>query len=294
MDRDLDLGFGSIAIALTLLAGLTPATADESSDTGLRLYLEHCAECHGGGGRGDGEKAERLGFRPRDFSLGAFKCRSTPTGSPPTDEDLARVIERGLRGTPMLGVGDDLDDAQMADLVAYVKTLIPDPKGGEPPAVLEVPEPPEPTPELVRAGRAVYRLLGCWRCHGVAGDGDGPAADGLEDQWGEPIDVYDFTRRSRFKCGGTRRDIYRTLHTGMTGSPMPSFITAFAFGRDQVGKTEQLQEVLGAEAVDETLAWLVSQPTAPEIRQLDEDERQSLIEERSWALVAYLRSLAEE
>ncbi|MDX1644229.1 MAG: c-type cytochrome [Thermoanaerobaculia bacterium] len=283
----------SILFVSSLVAAASPPSGD-SLETGRDLYLEHCAECHGASGRGDGEKAKRLGFRPRDFTLGAFKCRSTPTGSPPTHEDLTRIVARGIPGTPMLPFDDDLEPAEIDALVTYVETLLPDPSGGQPPPVLEVPTPLESTEASRREGRAIYRLLGCWRCHGLDGEGDGPAAEGLEDQWGEPIRVYDFTRRNRFKCGGRPRDIYRTLHTGMTGSPMPSFTTAFAFGRDQVGATERLEQALGAEAVDRTLAWLAEQPTAAEIRELDETARAQLVERRTWSLVHHLLALASE
>lgn len=283
----------SIPLLALLLLAPSAGAAQQDPERGHQLYLEHCAKCHGEAGHGDGETAERLGFHPRDFTLGAFKCRSTPSGSSPTDEDLTRIVARGMRGTPMTGFDDDMEPGEIADLVAYVRTLIPAPEGGEPPPVLEVPDPPEPSAASLAAGRAIYGLLRCWNCHGVDGTGDGPAADGLEDKWGDPIEVYDFTRRNRYKCGGTPEDIYRTLHTGMTGSPMASFTTAFAFGRDQVGKTDQLEEVLGDEAVDAILAWLASQPTAEELR-ASEAERQEVIERRTWALVDYLKSLEAE
>lgn len=277
--------------AVLLLAGPVVVRADESLERGRDLYREHCVECHGESGRGDGEKAKRLGFHPRDFTLGAFKCRSTPSGSPPTAADLARVVSRGLKGTPMTGFADDLAPEEIDALVAYVRTLVPGAEGAAPP-VLKVPEPPAATPASVAEGRAIYGLLRCWKCHGVDGSGGGPSAAGLEDSWGEPIEVYDFTRRNHFKCGGTERDLYRTLHTGMTGSPMPSFTAAFPFGRDQVGARQDLDEALGTEAADEIVGWLASQPTAADIRGMDRSERDRLIESRTWALVDYLRSLA--
>ncbi len=279
---------------LSSLAAPAFPSAAQPAETGRQLYLEHCTECHGASGRGDGEKAQRLGFRPRDFTLGAFKCRSTPTGSLPTRQDLTRIVARGIPGTPMLPFDDDLSPDEIDALVSYVETLLPDPQGDRAPPVLEVPTPPESTEASRTAGRAIYRLLGCWSCHGLEGRGDGPAAEGLEDQWGEPIRVYDFTRRNRFKCGGTPRDIYRTLHTGMTGSPMPSFTSAFAFGRDQVGERERLEQALGAEAVDRTLSWLASQPTTAEIRALTGTARGQLVERRTWSLVHYLLALASE
>ena len=63
-------------------------------------YRRFCVGCHGEMGDGNGEVAQWLDPpmypKPRDFQLGVFKCRSTPTGTLPTDEDLFDTIARGL------------------------------------------------------------------------------------------------------------------------------------------------------------------------------------------------------
>ena len=51
-------------------------------------YRRYCAGCHGDLGDGEGENAVWLDPKPRNFTLATFKCRSTPSGSLPTDEDL--------------------------------------------------------------------------------------------------------------------------------------------------------------------------------------------------------------
>src|SRR5271168_2404465 len=58
-------------------------------------YRRYCVGCHGGLGDGNGENAVWLDPKPRDFQLAVFKCRSTPTGTLPTDEDLFNTIARG-------------------------------------------------------------------------------------------------------------------------------------------------------------------------------------------------------
>src|SRR3989304_3036888 len=78
-------------------AGQAPA-----SHPGRAVYLDHCAICHGAAGDGEGMAAHMFMVRPRDFGRGVFKFRSTPSGSLPTDEDLARTIRRGLPGSAML------------------------------------------------------------------------------------------------------------------------------------------------------------------------------------------------
>ena len=59
-------------------------------------YRRYCVGCHGERGDGMGENAPWIDPKPRDFQLGIFKCRSTPTGTLPTDQDLSDTIARGL------------------------------------------------------------------------------------------------------------------------------------------------------------------------------------------------------
>lgn len=76
--------------------------------------------------------------------------------------------------------------------------------------------------QLVGKGREVYEKAGCGECHGRTGRGDGPSAGQLKDEWGNPIRPADLTRRP-FKGGSTPRDLFRTLITGLGGTPMPSY-----------------------------------------------------------------------
>jgi mono/diheme cytochrome c family protein len=265
--------------------------AGDGAERGQQLYSELCKSCHGVEGRGDGPMAERLGFRPRDFTRMAFKCRSTPSGMPPTDADLARVINEGLSGTPMLGFARRLQPGDDRALVEYLKFLVPGLAEASATAVIEIPPVPSFTDEMIVEGRAVYTLLRCWTCHGLDGKGKGPAAGSLTNDWGDPIGVYDFTRRRRYKCGGEDEDLYRTLHTGLTGSPMPSFTEAFPFGADAVGDPSVLTGSIGPETVSLLRQWLAEQPTTTAIGAFTAEDRQALLERRSWSLIAFLRSL---
>src|SRR6266705_5873335 len=66
------------------------------SAAGERLYQRYCVGCHGPAGDGAGENAPWIDPKPRDFTLAVFKCRSTPTGTLPTDEDLFNAMTRGF------------------------------------------------------------------------------------------------------------------------------------------------------------------------------------------------------
>jgi hypothetical protein len=63
--------------------------------------------------------------RPRDFTTGKYKIRTTETGSVPTDDDLMRTVRQGLYGTAMPGWERILSDGDIHDVVEYVKSLSP-------------------------------------------------------------------------------------------------------------------------------------------------------------------------
>jgi mono/diheme cytochrome c family protein len=213
---------GRAALTGALLAAAVAAGAEESVPGGA-LYQKLCAQCHGEAGDGNGVAAPRLLPRPRDFTAGKFKVRTTPNGALPTDSDLLAVIREGMPYTSM-PAWSHLADAQLRELVAAVKGFAPDfADPARRPTPIEIPKAPEPTPESAAQGREVYERIGCGACHGALGRGDGTSAPGLKDDWGHPIRPADLTKRWTFRGGPTREDIYRTFTTGMNGTPMPSF-----------------------------------------------------------------------
>ena len=76
-------------------------TSSTAAPRGKAVYDQHCAECHGATGHGDGPAAPFLTPRPRDFTAGRYKLRTTESGSVPTDDDLARSVREGLPGSAM-------------------------------------------------------------------------------------------------------------------------------------------------------------------------------------------------
>jgi mono/diheme cytochrome c family protein len=202
------------------IGGLTGHSKDAKMD-----YRRYCAGCHGDLGDGNGENAVWLDPKPRDFTIATFKCRSTPTGTLPTDEDLYNTIARGLTNSNM-PIWNTFGRQQRADLVAYIKTFSArweKEKAGEP---IKIPAEPPVTIESISHGKALFTKLECWKCHGPQGKGDGPSAATLTDSKDQPIRPYNFAAGkddSRFKCGGANADIYRIFITGVDGTPMPSF-----------------------------------------------------------------------
>jgi mono/diheme cytochrome c family protein len=198
-----------------------------NAKAGAPVYRAYCVGCHGELGDGNGEVAQWLeppiSPKPRDFQLGIFKCRSTPTGTLPTDEDLYDTITRGLDRSNM-PIWDTFTKVQRADLVAWIKHFSPRWQKQKPGTPIQIPPEPEVTPERVKAGQEVYGKVQCWKCHGVEGNADGPSASTLTDDLGRPIWAYNFTDGSRPKCGNTDRDLYKIFMTGLDGTPMPSFV----------------------------------------------------------------------
>ncbi len=203
---------------LLILAQAVMAAAPD----GQKLFQTHCASCHGPQGTGDGSAARYVYPKPRDFTRGVFKVRSTPDGEMPTDQDLLNAITRGMPGSPMPSFAY-LNEADRRALTDYVKSLVARNLEGEAPAEpIKVGAEPPATPQTIAAGKVLYEKMQCGKCHGETGKGDGPSAANLRDSWGYPITVRDFTT-GVYLGGPTDRDLYLRFTTGMSGTPMPSF-----------------------------------------------------------------------
>jgi mono/diheme cytochrome c family protein len=205
---------------------------------GRDIYAMACLMCHGRDGKGDGSVGATLSPRrapqPRDFTTSDFKFRSTPSGQLPTSSDLFRTITEGVRGSGgpltfglrgyriMPGFGQ-MPVEQRLELIEYVKSLNPRFWERSEIKTVRVPPPPPVTPERLARGRKLYADAECLACHGERGRGDGPSAPTLKDSKELPIAATDLTRPRRFKNGARPEDVYRTLMTGLSGTPMPSY-----------------------------------------------------------------------
>ncbi|MBI3270115.1 MAG: c-type cytochrome [Planctomycetes bacterium] len=227
------LSVAALVWAATRRAGYAEPAGTEAAPDGKALYARHCANCHGEKGDGRGPAAVYLYPKPRDFTGGQFKVRSTQTGQMPTDQDLFDTLGRGMPGTAMPAFAFLQDDERRA-LVAEVKALATrtDAATGQavnlfvkrgPGHVVEVGPEPAKTPATVTLGRTLYAQMECAKCHGATGRGDGPSSAGQKDVWGYPIRVRDFTS-GVYIGGNTDRDLYLRFTTGLNGTPMPSYV----------------------------------------------------------------------
>ena len=188
-------------------------------------YRRYCAGCHGDLGDGNGENALWLDPKPRDFTTATFKCRSTPTGTLPTDQDLFNTIGRGLTNSNM-PIWNSIQQSAALDLVAYIKTLLAALGEREAWRPIKIPAEPPVTMESISHGKELFTKAGMLEVPRAAGKGDGPSAATLTDSKDQPIRPYNFAAGgddSRFKCGSTNQDLYKIFMTGVDGTPMPSF-----------------------------------------------------------------------
>jgi len=223
----------SLSLVAFILVCAFPAPAQETrvgnltghAAAGKQYYQRWCIGCHGQFGDGNGENAPWIDPKPRDFTAATFKCRSTPTGTLPTDQDLYNSVARGFTNSNMPH-WDSLTKQTRIDLIAYVKTFSGRWKTDKPGDILKIPAETPVTIQSIAHGSELFQKLECWKCHGQQGRGDGPSASTLTDSKDNPIRPYNFaagTDDSRFKCGSTNQDIYKIFMTGVDGTPMPSF-----------------------------------------------------------------------
>jgi mono/diheme cytochrome c family protein len=195
-------------------------------ESGKKLYLKNCSQCHGEKGDGEGYASPHLRPRPRNFTMGKFKVRTTPTGALPTHEDLVNIIRHGMPYTSM-PAWPNLADQEVSDLAYFITTFSPDFSNSEKtPKPVTLPSAPRATKESIEQGKKLFEETGCVKCHGTLGRGDGPSAPTLTDDWGHPIRPADLAQTWTFRGGPSREDIFRTMSTGLNGTPMPSFLEA--------------------------------------------------------------------
>jgi DMSO reductase family type II enzyme heme b subunit len=221
---------------------------------GKDLYQHRCAVCHGDEGLGDGVAAERTYPKPRDFSLGLFKYKTTPGAFPASDDDIFNTIKYGLNGTAMPGWDSLLSDSQIESLIPVIKSF--DIASTWPPEDAEdddfddegrytktdfisisETEPVEGktdyTPESIAGGKEVFEKA-CHECHGNFGRGNITSGKQLEDDWGYRIWPRDLTKPWTYRVSEvidsdadqarakTIERIYQRLSIGITGTPMPA------------------------------------------------------------------------
>ena len=84
---------------------------------GQAVYEKHCLRCHGASGDGLGPDATDLIVPPANFQ--SVKSRTK------TDFELLIAISNGVLFSPMHGWRERLNETEMIDVIAYIRTLAP-------------------------------------------------------------------------------------------------------------------------------------------------------------------------
>ncbi len=215
----------TVVLSAALAAAATyghAATDPGLLSLGKGIYTSRCAPCHGLDGKGDGNAAALLSPRPRDFTDGKYKFRSTESGSIPTDEDLVKTISEGLHGTAMPDWRPFINGDSLKAVVEFIKSFSPR-FAAEKPKTVKMGAAVAASPSSIAAGKRVFEKLQCAACHGSDGKGKDATATEFSDDWGHEIKPANLTEPWTFRGGPTAKDIYLRFRTGIDGTPMPSY-----------------------------------------------------------------------
>ncbi len=238
----LSLALAGGALASDRPSKAKPAETPQLLERGSVIYYKRCSFCHGLLGDGEGPAAEFLDPRPRDFTLGTYKFRTTQSGKLPTDEDLFRTVSRGLPGTAMQAfdsevIKNGLTEEERWAVIAYIKTFareFKDPQFDPYKQIVKLPPSlPAMSEATIAKGKEVFERAKCWECHGKQGRGDGQKAFDRTDDWGFPIRIRNVTHPWKIKTGDMVEDIYMRFTTGINGTPMPSFVEGIKSEEDR-------------------------------------------------------------
>ncbi|MCE3222902.1 MAG: putative Cytochrome c [Nitrospira sp.] len=96
--------------------GLVLAQTSEEPDRGQSIYRQHCMDCHGASGRGDGIKAPFLSPRPGNLISAATSAK--------TDKELLRTIAQGKSHTAMPAWQEVLSTEEQLAVLQYIRSLV--------------------------------------------------------------------------------------------------------------------------------------------------------------------------
>ncbi len=107
-----------LLLTIEILAGSPPA---QSQTDGKSVYMSYCSACHGEKGKGDGVAAKGLPAKPADYTNGTIMNQLS-------DKFLIEVISKGGSAVGKSGFmpawGSSLNDKQIRDIVAFIRTLV--------------------------------------------------------------------------------------------------------------------------------------------------------------------------
>jgi putative heme-binding domain-containing protein len=190
-------------------------------EAGGRLYTSNCTGCHGPEGDGVG------GI---NFSQGKFRRAAS-------DDDLLRIISRGIPGTPMAPSG--MSESQIGQIVGYLRSMT---AGGD-----------APTGGDAARGKSIVESKGqCLTCHtiGVNGLHAGPALTDIGAQR-RAVDLMRSLVEPSAEIRPENRTIRVTMRDGRTLSGR--FLNQDTFSVQLIDATDKLMSIDKAAIRESTL-----------------------------------------
>jgi DMSO reductase family type II enzyme heme b subunit len=244
-----------LAASLALAAPHAAYGQPGDANAGKAVYELKCLLCHGEKGDGKGPAAELLLPKPRDFTSGLYKIRTTVNRTP-TDEDIFQIVTEGMPGTSMPGWAV-LPEKDRWNVVAYIKAFAGD-KLKEEPKKVELPKDVSSSADSIKRGKEMYEAIECHKCHGNEGRADGPSREELKDEWGHPVAPANLAKRWTFRGGASRTNIATRIANGVLGTPMPAFLDAVEKPEDIWHLTNYIQSLGPESAPPATLVTVTS------------------------------------
>jgi len=114
-------------VLITIVGTVQTAMGAGNAEAGGKLYQTRCAPCHGPDGKAATPTAQALNPKPRDHTDGAYMNQLS-------HEHLVKVIKNGgpaVEKSPIMPPNPDLNDQQIDDIIAFVRTLAVPPYSGK-------------------------------------------------------------------------------------------------------------------------------------------------------------------
>jgi mono/diheme cytochrome c family protein len=181
----------SVEIPEDTLVTVRALPSGDQLASGLTIYAENCAACHGANGEG-------TTIAPMLYSA---ELRSRLT-----DADVTRIIQQGVPGTVMASWERALNEQQITDVVTLIRQWDEITASGIQLPTIQA-QPIDQSPATIAAGQQLFNLV-CSQCHGTDGYGTklAPALNNLT-----------------FLSQTPDEAIYQIIALGVTGTAMPSW-----------------------------------------------------------------------
>lgn len=108
---------GTIAFVVAATSVVSAQTARGNPKAGESIYKQHCLRCHGEKLDGNGPDAPDLIVRPANLQSTQSRTK--------TDWELLVALSNGVLFSPMHSYRGKLTDAQMLDVLSYIRSMAP-------------------------------------------------------------------------------------------------------------------------------------------------------------------------